>query len=96
MARGYPAGSPCDLLREHIDINGAATFDTTGAQATDEWFLEAIVDKTPARTGHSHDVTAYPAPPAMVVTSWLSRQRGWGTSPANNSANANNTQGGLT
>lgn len=96
MARGYPAGSPCDLLREHIDINGPATFDTTGAQATDTWNYEAYVDRTPSRSSHSHDVTAYPAPPAMVLDSWLARQRGWGTSPANNSANANNTQGGLT
>ena len=94
MARGYPAGSPCDLLREHIDINGAASFSAT--LASDDWFYEAIVDGTPARSSHVHDTTAYPAPPAMVVTSWLSRQRGWGTSPANNGANANNTQGGLT
>lgn len=94
MARGYPAGSPCDLLREHIDINGAASFSPT--LASDLWNYEAIVDGTPARSSHTHDTTAYPAPPAMVVDSWTARQRGWGTSPANNSANANNTQGGLT
>jgi hypothetical protein len=93
MARGYPAGSPCDLLREHLDINAAASF---GAGPKDDWLYEAIVDSTPARLANVHDTTAYPAPPAMVVTNWLSRLRGWGTSPANNSAPANNTQGGLT
>lgn len=93
MARGYPSGSPCDLLREHIDINGAASF---GAGPSDDFRYESVVDGTPARTSHVHDTTAYPAPPAMVLDSWLARNRGWGTSPANNGTPANNTQGGLT
>ncbi len=94
MARGYPAGSPCDLLRENEDINGAASYSVT--LASDTWNYEAYVDGTPARSSHVHDTTAYPAPPAMVLDSWLARVKGWGTSPANNATPANNTQGGLT
>lgn len=70
MARNWTA-APCDLPREHLDLNGASF----AANPQDFFPEEANIDKMPARTSHARDATAYAA--GSTNDSWCARLRGW-------------------
>src|SRR4029077_877347 len=83
MAQGWPAGNPCDLLREHIGLN-PTSFSVTTLTDSDFFRETANIDGMPARNTHVHDTTAY-AGNGPDADSWQERARG-GASPAQVSA----------
>src|SRR4029077_21195320 len=79
MAQGWPAGNPCDLLREHIGLN-PTSFSVRSLTDADFSRETANIDGMPARTTHVYDTTAY-AGNGPDADSWQERARG-GASPA--------------
>jgi hypothetical protein len=67
-----PGLGPIALLREHVTVN-VASF--SGSPASDDWPELSRIDKMPARLGHAHDNTDYPAT-TLFEDSWVTRLSG--------------------